>query len=279
MLSLAHLPTELDARNVDNVARTASYLELYALARERGRELPWLLMAHVVSRNAGYLMTDLAVTLSGSGTMFTPEALTELFLFLERANYLIFFDAWHHVLQHLLGRAEAADPRTPRFMREAWSRHEERARARHGDRDDERALVLDLVTNEQNLIENRVVHHPRFERARAMIGFLEAVGREAPIVLPPCGAKLPAIKVGGFARKERRIDAGRRIFDELLGDRARREEIFAWAMAHPHTGARSVYEPARRGRDATLRERWPTAKVRALWAGVHASPEPDPAWP
>src|SRR6185369_1592922 len=103
------------------------------------------------------------------------------------------------------------------------------------------------------------------------------VGREAPIALPLTRAE---IKVGGFAKLERRIRTGERIFDEVLADRAAREAIFAWAMARPHTGARAITGDARAARDTvTLREVWPVPRVKALSPVVHAAPEPDPAWP
>jgi hypothetical protein len=263
---------ERDARNRDNVSRTTSYLELYASARENDLELPWVLMAHLVSRNAGYLMTDLGVALGEPNNVFTDEATRELFGFLERANFLIFHDAWHHVLHHLLGRTGTLGDETPRFMRDAWRRYEDAA-PRGIDATLERSLVLDLVHNEQNLIEARVVHHPRFDRARAMIAFFEGVGREAPMVLPITDAR---IVVGGFAKLDRRIDTGRRIFDTVLEGRALRDEIFAWAMSHPHTGSRSVYTNKTR-HQSTLRDVWPHDRVGAL--GVHDPPEHDPRWP
>ena len=52
-MTFEQMLSERDARNRDNISRTTSYLELYAFARERGIELPWVLMAHLVSRNAG----------------------------------------------------------------------------------------------------------------------------------------------------------------------------------------------------------------------------------
>ncbi len=251
-----------------------SYLELYAFARERGVELPWIFMAHLVSRNAGYLMTDLGAALDDPSNVFTRESTEELFALLERANFLIFHDAWFHVLHHLLGRTGELGDETPRFIRERWRAYEEAAAAGVSP-ELERSLVMDLVTNEQNLIEHRVVHHPRFPRARAMIAFFEGVGREAPIVLPETDAR---ITVGAFARIERRVEAVRRIFDEVLAERATRERLFRWAMEHPHTGSRVVYT-SRPRHDQTLRAAWPTARVRELFAFIHEPPEKDPRWP
>jgi len=262
------LLAELDARNRDNVSRTESYLELYAFTRTTAVELPWVLMAHLVSRNSGYLMTDLARKIpraAQAGDETLAGAMRTLFLLLERGNFLIFWDAWHHVCS-FLAEAPIEPPRTPRFMCEAWRRYDESR--------EERRLVLDLVHNEQNLIERRAVHHPELYAGRMLLDLIEASGRDRPLVFPIADA--PEIRVGGFSRIERRIETGRRIFDEVLGDRARRDLMFEWAMAHPHTGSREVYGgPA----GPTLREAWPIETVHALWAPIHAPPEPDPDYP
>src|SRR6202012_1517266 len=92
--------------------------------------------------------------------------------------------------------------------------------------DRERALVLDLVENEQRFIEHRVVRHPAYARAMSVLAFVERGGHERPRVLPLTSAE---IKVGGFADVDKRIATGRRIFDEVLADRVRRAEIYAWA--------------------------------------------------
>jgi hypothetical protein len=256
---------ELDARNADNVSRTESYLELYEALRADGVELPWILMAHLVSRNAGYLMSDLARQLDGSAgkDAALADAMTNLFLLLERANWLIFQDAWHHTIAHFV-RGALTSPRTPRFMIDAW--------ARHAAHDDERGLVLDLVHNEQHLIEHRAVHHPHLQAGARLLSAIEISGREKPLHFPIADA--PEIRVGGFASVARRIDAGRRIYDEVVA--ARRDALCAWARAHPHTGSREAYggKPG-----PSIRAVWPIGKVRALWDGVHAAPEHDPTYP
>lgn len=268
-MSLGKWLDELDERNADNVARTDSYLELYAWTRQNGPDQPWVLMAHLVSRNAGYLMSDLARMLDGpqGADPATAEAMRSLFLLLERANWLIFHDAWHHLLHALAGRrGELTGPRTPRFMIDAWARHEGFG--------DERGLVLDLVHNEQNLIERRAVHHPHLAAGARLLGLIEMSGREKPLHFAIPDA--PAITVGGFAKLERRIDAGRRIFDEVVADRGRRDALYEWARAHPHTGSRAIYggKPG-----PTVREAWPVDRVRGLWGGVHGPMEPDDLYP
>jgi hypothetical protein len=271
---LERMLLDLAPRNEDNVSRTASYLELYASTRAHPPDLPWVLMAHLVSRNGGYMMTDRGASLSRTDGMFTAAALQSLFLFLERANYLIFYDAWWHVLHHLLGRsADLSVPRVTKFTAtRCWPAYERGIRERGPTAEVERALVHDLVTNEQNFIERRVVHHPRFEAARAIVGFLESIGRDAPLVVPCSDA---VITVGRFAELGRRIETGHRLFDEVLADRQRRDEIYAWACEHPHSGSRAIYG----GRAGPgLRDVWPVQRVRALWSDVHSEPEIDPGW-
>lgn len=257
---------ELRDRNVDNVARTDSYLQLYAWTRDAGRELPWVLMAHLVSRNAGYLMSDLARQLDGKAGAdpALAAAMENLFALLERANFLIFEDAWHHTLSYLLGDP-LESPRVPRFMIDAWSRH---------DPADERTIVLQLVHNEQHVIEHRAVHHPELVTGRRLFEVIEMSGREKPLHFPAADA--PEIKVSGFSQVARRIDAGRKIFDDVVADRARRDAMLAWALAHPHTGDRAVTggKPG-----PTVRAAWPVARARAIWPKVHDPIEPDPSYP
>lgn len=259
--------SELDERNRDNLTRTDSYLELYAWTRAHGCELPWVLMAHLVSRNAGYQMSDLGRHLARGADPVQSEAVRWLFVLLERANFLIFWDAWYHVLHALAGRASSlTSPRTSRFMIDAWARHE-----REGG---ERPLVVDLVTNEQNLIERRVVHNPALVQGRRLIELIEAGRREQPLNFPVPDA--PLITVGGFSHLDRRITAGIRIYDEVIADRGRRDALFEWAVAHPHTGSRAVYggKPG-----PTVREVWPLPAVLRMWDPIHSPAEPDPLYP
>lgn len=305
-MTIERLAQELDARNVDNVTRTESYLELYARTHQRGADplgglgqrplpsagrarsrpgpptehsgsdLPWLLMAHLVSRNAGYMMTDLAGAIDRTRDAQLRGSMTKLFVMLERANYLIFHDAWHHVCAHLMGQTHTLrSPRTPVFMCRAWERHEA-ARERSGVTPAlERALVFDLVHNEQHLIERRVVHRRELRDGLDLLRIAELFGLDRGLILPwPEGHRSgPRIAVGRFADLRRRIATGQRLFDLALADPEQREAMFQWALAHPHTGSRQVYG----GRPGpTLREVWPLDRVRALVPNPHAEPEEDP---
>jgi len=83
---------QTDLRNRDNVERTRAYLELY----QRHPEIHWALLAHLVSRNAGWSLTDLRGELLPRLLSATEQRY--LFLFLERGDWLIFRDAFPQLL-------------------------------------------------------------------------------------------------------------------------------------------------------------------------------------
>lgn len=84
------------ALNCNNVKRTMAYLEIF----ERNPELEWALLAHMVSRNAGWSMTD--VKGDWCSRMLEDKEAEDYFRFLERANWLIFQDAYPQLLLYEL---------------------------------------------------------------------------------------------------------------------------------------------------------------------------------
>lgn len=85
--------------NRNNLSRTAYYLNFW----RRNPDIPWALIAHLVSRNAGYQMTDLerfyqwkvrSSVLSPPTILdvLAPAQIIALFAFLETGNFLIFRD-------------------------------------------------------------------------------------------------------------------------------------------------------------------------------------------
>ena len=82
--------TERENRN--NVTRTSAYWSCY----QDHPELHWALLAHMVSRNGGWCMTDLRGELLPH--LISNELAQHLFAFLERANGLIFQDAYPQLL-------------------------------------------------------------------------------------------------------------------------------------------------------------------------------------
>lgn len=140
-----------------NISRTEAYLACY----HAYPELHWAFLAHMVSRNAGWNMTDL----KGSRVcdILDEEAKRTMYRFLERSNALIFQDAYPQLLLYIKSR-ELGSSRfhllpyfhVSRFMRPFWERFWiDRGSA---------LLTVGLIINEQNYVEKRVIRHPYYQK-------------------------------------------------------------------------------------------------------------------
>lgn len=142
---------------ISNITRTAAYLACY----EACPELHWAFLAHMVSRNAGYNMTDLQG--SRLEEAMEPEAKRLNYRFLERSNALIFQDAYPQLLLYRKSRERGASLfhllpyfHVSRFMSPFWERFWiDRGSA---------LLTVGLIINEQNYVEKRVIQHPYFQK-------------------------------------------------------------------------------------------------------------------
>ena len=231
-----------EAANRNNVTRTAAYLDIY----KRCPELHWALLAHMVSRNGGWNMTDLCGDLIGR-TMEAGER-ERFFHFLERANYLIFGDAYPQLLLYEASR-EAGRPLfhllpcfgVTRFMDLIW--------ARFWEANDSELLTLALVVNEQNYIEERVVRHPHYAPVVESFEFTaQTLLNLTQVVFPfyqegKQKLQLAGITVKTFRSLAERIDTGRNLYAILFG----RKDVYAgalrWAEETPHTASRADYWP------------------------------------
>ncbi|WP_397334095.1 DUF2515 family protein [Paenibacillus macerans] len=151
------ITVETNRAGASNITRTAAYLACF----EAYPELHWAFLAHMVSRNAGWNMTDL----SGSrmADIIDTEEIRLTYRFLERNNALIFQDAYPQLLLYMKSRERGASYfhllpyfHVSRFMRPFWERF-------WIDRGST-LLTVGLIINEQNYIEKRVVRHPYFQK-------------------------------------------------------------------------------------------------------------------
>lgn len=142
---------------ISNITRTKAYLDIYHACPE----LHWAFLAHMVSRNAGYNMTDLRG--SRSAELIEEENIRWCYRFLERSNALIFQDAYPQLLLYLRSRELGSSQfhllpyfHVSEFMRPFWDQFWiDRGSA---------LLTVGLIINEQNYIEKRVVQNPAYQR-------------------------------------------------------------------------------------------------------------------
>lgn len=235
--------------NRNNITRTEAYRNIYF----HTPELHWALLAHLVSRNGGWNMTDL----QGE---WLPRLLTEsqrrdVFLFLERANALIFQDAYPQLLLyqwsrnldrsffHLLPVFGVS-----RFMLPVWKLFwRER---------DSALLTTALIVNEQHYIEGRVVRNEYFEsRVLNTLFFgLQSVMQLNGVFFPygsggkdgeeGCGElQVAGLIMESFSDLDERIEFGKRLYAMLFGVPRVFEGARSFAAAVKHSGSRADYAP------------------------------------
>ncbi|GGA35233.1 DUF2515 family protein [Paenibacillus physcomitrellae] len=243
---VADIELAVRQNNRNNVTRTAAYLKLY----RDFPELHWAFLAHMVSRNAGWNMSDLK---GGQADLLLGDTdVYRTYRFLERSNALIFQDAYPQLLLyahskrfgkslfHLLPQFHVS-----RFMQPFWdyfwlSRSSS-------------LLAVGLIINEQNYIEKRVVKHPFFQqtvthKAPFLLGGLSGVNQ---VVFPygtvsRSGREQP--RLGGrimshFAGLNARIHLGKHLYALLFGLPEVRLGTEQFAFSIPHTGSRADYWP------------------------------------
>lgn len=252
---------ETQQANRNNLTRTAAYLEVYRACPE----LHWALLAHLVSRNGGWSMTDLKGELLPR--LLGKQLRRDIFLFLERANALIFQDAYP---QLLLYRESKLHNRSlfgllPHFhvsvfMAPVWEQFwRDRKPA---------ALTVGLIINEQHYIEGRVVRDPYYRRAvlehpvfRAqpfmqtnqvlipyrqeenMVGHRQKEEQKGASNSHTAAYPVAGLTVEQFGSLEERIGVGKALYGMLFGIPTICAGAQAFAAACPHTGSRADYNP------------------------------------
>lgn len=255
---LIHLIQEAAAAaNRSNVTRTQAYLDCYI----SHPELHWAFLAHMVSRNAGWNMSDLKGGLMSDLT--DPTFKSNLYRFLERCNALIFQDAYPQLLLyihsknkgkplfHLLRHFHVSSFMTP-FWEQFWQDQSSSP------------LTVALIINEQNYIEGRVARHPFYRQHILENPFfrMHELTRLNQIVFPlgqvhrtesgaSAGPKplsptrpLSGLTLPKFDDLSIRIKAGRSLYALLFGYEEIYRAVLAFARSTKHQGSRVEYWPA-----------------------------------
>ncbi|MEK3884395.1 DUF2515 domain-containing protein [Paenibacillus sp. PL2-23] len=234
--------------NRNNVTRTEAYRNVYF----HSPELHWALLAHLVSRNGGWNMTDLQG--EWLPRLLADHQRRDVFLFLERANSLIFADAYPQLLLYQWSRSLGRSlfhllPAfgVSRFMTPVWKQFwRER---------DSALLTTSLIVNEQHFIEGRVVQSPYFDQRvlHTLFFGLQSLLQLNGVFFPygsedkehgGCGElRLAGLILESFRDLEERIEFGKRLYAMLFGVPAVFEGARSFAAAVKHTGSRSDYAP------------------------------------
>lgn len=236
--------TEVHNRN--NVTRTAAYWKMY----RRHPELHWAFLAHMVSRNGGWSMTDLQGELLPS--ILDAEQRRDLFLFLERANALIFQDAYPQLLLYEYSKKRGRSLfrllpyfHVSGFMGPVWEVFWEGVRSLPDPKQLSPLLTVCLIINEQHYIEDRVVRNPYFKtHVLDTPAFqAQAILQMNQVFFPYGDGRLAGLVLESFSDLQERISVGKSLYGMLFGIPEVLRGASAFAASQPHTGSRADYSP------------------------------------
>ncbi|NMH74123.1 DUF2515 family protein [Bacillus sp. RO2] len=222
--------------NADNISRTKAYIDYYY----RNKEIRWAFLASMVSRNAGWNMTDL------EGKWFKLaldwRKRYPIFLTYELANWMIFHDAYPQLLLYELSKKYnkplfhlLKEFHVSCFMEVEWQYFWEKR--------DIGRLMTSLIINEQNLIQEPVLQNKKLKRKvfGTSVYAFQDLGHFSCVIFPTLTGKLYGYSVHGFQKLHNRIDLGKRLAD-LLFDRAFFDSFLNFSQETEPTGSRYDYE-------------------------------------
>ncbi|MCC3358365.1 DUF2515 domain-containing protein [Bacillus sp. REN16] len=222
--------------NIDNISRTKHYAKYY----KRNKEIRWSFLASQVSRNAGWNMTDLEG--EWYSKILRKNERKVLFHTYERANWLIFLDAYPQLLLyeyskklgkplfHLLKMFSVS-----RFIEIEWEYY---WGCRGGNR-----LVTAQIINEQNIIQKPVIEHPFYrERVFQRLYFnLQDFLHFSSVIFPTLEGRLFGFSVHQFTSLDQRIELGKKLAS-LLFHNGYYDLFKRFSNKVEHTGSRFDYE-------------------------------------
>ncbi|SDO44820.1 Protein of unknown function [Paenibacillus sp. yr247] len=235
--------------NRNNVTRTGAYWTAY----EENPELHWALLAHMVSRNGGWCMTDLRGELLPH--LLNKTMTVHLFNFLERANGLIFHDAYPQLLLYAESKKQQRSlfHLLPALNVSAWMQPVWQDYWMHNE---SAVLTISLIINEQNFIEQRVVQNAYYQqtvlntplfKSQAWLQ-LNQVGFPFSSLLQSASNQDPSSHLAGlilenFADLSERIEFGKSLYAILFGVPEVYQGVLSFAASTSHTGSRADYWP------------------------------------
>jgi Protein of unknown function (DUF2515) len=233
---IQHILKRTNSQNRDNISRTVSYATFY----KHNPEVRWAMLASLVSRNAGYSMCDLKG--DWLPRMLSRDTRKHLFLTYERANWLIFQDAYPQLLIYEYSKKQG-QPNfhllkyfgVSTFMVHEWEKFWKEK--------DLKRICTSLIINEQHVIEKPVIEDGFYKkRIFSKVPFLfQDYMHFSTVLFPVESGEVIGISVHGFKKTKNRIETGKKLYT-ILFESKWSEEILSFADKVTHTGSRHDFE-------------------------------------
>ncbi|MBM7094605.1 MULTISPECIES: DUF2515 family protein [Alteribacter] len=227
---------ETEKGNLDNISRTEFYQKYYI----RNPEIKWAYLASFVSRNAGWAMTDLK---SRPFAVLLDEKLrNDLFMTYERANWLIFSDAFPQLLIYQWSKRQGKPyfHLLPKFGVSNWISEKW---LEFWQKKDEERLMIALIVNEQHLIQRPVLDQTFYKKQVFNSAAFKWQDRLhfSTVLFPDKKGRLTGSSVSDFTKTDKRIELGKKLA-WILFHSDQKEEMADFHQSIPHTGSRKDYQ-------------------------------------
>ncbi|SDJ68037.1 DUF2515 family protein [Sediminibacillus albus] len=222
--------------NLDNIARTKAYLSYYMAHPE----IKWAFLASMVSRNAGWNMTDLYTPVFKG--LLSGTVRKQLFSTYERANWLIFSDAYPQLLIYQFSKQlnQPLFELLPRFHVTRYMEEEWRYYWQYQNRN---RLMRSLIINEQNVIEQPVIKNPYYRKHVFLrIPYLaQDFFLVNAVLFPDLRGQVIGSYVHDFSNLNKRIVLGKKLAAKLFSPH-NYHGVLDFALHIEPTGSRDEYE-------------------------------------
>ncbi|MFZ3578135.1 DUF2515 family protein [Virgibacillus sp. DJP39] len=233
---LHYIIKQTKKHNFDNITRTHAYQNFYF----RYQEINWAFLASIVSRNAGWNMTDL--NLAPFKKLLGEKERNRLFMTYERANWLIFSDVYPQLLTYQLS-CKLSKPmfhllpylRVSSYMEKEWNEF-------WIDQDKNR-LMTALIINEQNVIHEPVLKQSFFKAHvfNDLPYHLQNMLYMNAVMLPSKTLPLYGAYVHSFTNLSKRIALGKHLASIIFSP-AHYSGLVNFVQLQCHSGSRWDYE-------------------------------------
>ncbi|WP_121639806.1 DUF2515 family protein [Virgibacillus sp. Bac330] len=233
---LHYITNKTIAHNQDNITRTNAYFKFYL----KFPEIKWAFLASIVSRNAGWNMTDLQMT--PFQYLLGKQERERLFMTYERANWLIFSDAYPQLLVYQLSKQNNKPMfdllslfHVSSYMIKEWHYFWKYC--------DKNRLVQALIINEQNVIQEPVIKQHYFQRRvfHQLPYQMQNFFMMNAVLLPSMSNDLYGAYVHNFTNRTNRIQLGKKLASLIFSPTVYKQ-TFLFVKYCTHTGSRRDYE-------------------------------------